>query len=50
MINEIISFYKTAPKLIENKIIDQTLGDFLNKKKLSQKIQLEVMKKSINNR
>jgi len=36
MINEIISFYKTAPKLIENKIIDQTLGDFLNKKKLSK--------------
>ena len=36
MINEIISFYKTAPKLIENKIIDQTLGDFLNKKKFSK--------------
>jgi len=36
MINEIISFYKTAPKLIENKIVDQTLGDFLNKKKLSK--------------
>ena len=36
MINEIISFYKTAPKLIENKIIDQTLGDFLNQKKLSK--------------
>ena len=36
MIKEIISFYKTAPKLIENKTIDQTLGDFLNKKKLSK--------------
>ena len=36
MIKEIISFYKTAPKLIENKIINQTLGDFLNKKKLSK--------------
>ena len=36
MINEIISFYKTAPKLIENKITDQSLGDFLNKKKLSK--------------
>ena len=36
MIKEIISFYKTAPKLVENKIINQTLGDFLNKKKLSK--------------
>jgi predicted NAD/FAD-binding protein len=36
MIKEIISFYKTAPKLIKNKIINQTLGDFLNKKKLSK--------------
>ena len=36
MIKEIITFYKTAPKLIEDKIINQTLGDFLNKKKLSK--------------
>ena len=36
MIKEIISFYMNAPKLIENKIINQTLGDFLNKKKLSK--------------
>ena len=36
MIKEIITFYKTAPKLIESKIINQTLGDFLNKKKLSK--------------
>ncbi len=36
MIKEIISFYKTAPKLLENKIIDQTLGDFFKKKNLSK--------------
>ncbi len=36
MIKEIISFYKTAPKILKNKITEQTLGDFLNKKKLSE--------------
>ena len=36
MIKEIISFYKTAPKIIKNKTKNQTLGDFLNKKKLSR--------------
>ena len=36
MIKEIISFYKTAPKLLKNNLKEQTLGDFLNKKKLSK--------------
>ncbi len=36
MIKEIISFYKTAPKLLKNDLKEQTLGDFLNKKKLSK--------------
>ena len=36
MIKEIISFYNTAPKILKNKITEQTLGDFLNKKKLSK--------------
>jgi len=35
MIREIISFYKTAPKLLESEIKEETLGSFLNKKKLS---------------
>ena len=36
MIREIISFYKTAPKLLEGEIKEKTLGDFLKQKKLSQ--------------
>ena len=36
MISEIISFYKTAPKLLESEIKEETLGNFLNKKKLSK--------------
>ena len=36
MIREIISFYKTAPKLLESEIKEETLGSFLNKKKLSK--------------
>ena len=32
MIREIISFYKTAPKLLESEIKEETLGNFLNKK------------------
>ena len=36
MIKEIISFYKTAPILLEGEIKDETLGDFLKKKKLSK--------------
>ena len=36
MIKEIISFYKTAPKLLDGKTNNETLGDFLNKKKLSK--------------
>ena len=36
MIKEIISFYKTAPKLLEGDIKEETLGDFLTKKKLSK--------------
>ena len=36
MIKEIILFYKTAPNLLKNEIKDETLGDFLNKKKLSK--------------
>ena len=35
MIREIISFYKAAPKLLESEIKEETLGSFLNKKKLS---------------
>ncbi|MDA9684706.1 FAD-dependent oxidoreductase [Candidatus Pelagibacter bacterium] len=35
MIREIISFYKTAPKLLESEVKEETLGSFLNKKKLS---------------
>ena len=35
MIREIISFYKTAPKLQESEVKEETLGSFLNKKKLS---------------
>ena len=36
MIREIISFYKTAPKLLESEIKEESLGNFLNKKKLSK--------------
>ena len=36
MIREIITFYKTAPKLLEGDIKEETLGNFLNKKKLSK--------------
>ncbi len=36
MIREIISFYKTAPKLLESEIKEETLGNFLIKKKLSK--------------
>ena len=36
MISEIISFDKTAPTLIKNEIKDETLGNFLSKKKLSR--------------
>ena len=36
MIREIISFYKTAPKLLESEIKEKTLGDFLKRKKLSK--------------
>ncbi len=36
MLREIISFYKTAPKLLTNNIKEQALGDFLNKKRLSK--------------
>ena len=36
MIREIILFYKTAPKLLESEIKEETLGNFLNKKKLSK--------------
>ena len=32
MIREIILFYKTAPKLLESEIKEETLGNFLNKK------------------
>ena len=35
MIREIILFYKTAPKLLESEIKKETLGSFINKKKLS---------------
>ena len=36
MIKEIISFYKTAPKLLKGEIKEKTLGDFLKQKKLSK--------------
>ncbi len=36
MIREIISFYKTAPGLLQSEIKDETLGNFLNKKKFSK--------------
>ena len=36
MIKEIISFYKTAPKLLDGEIQNETLGNFLNKKKFSK--------------
>ncbi|MAJ85444.1 MAG: flavin-containing amine oxidoreductase [Candidatus Pelagibacter sp.] len=36
MIKEIISFYKTAPKLLKSETKEETLGDFLNKKRLSK--------------
>ena len=36
MIKEIISFYKTAPKLLNKGIKNETLGEFLSKKKLSK--------------
>ena len=32
MIKEIISFYKSAPKMLKGKIKDQTLGTFLSEK------------------
>ena len=32
MIREIISFYKTAPKLLKVKLKKKLLGNFLNKK------------------
>ena len=35
MIREIILFYKTSQKLLESEIKEETLGSFLNKKKLS---------------
>ena len=35
MINEIVSFYKKAPLLLSQNIKDDTLGEFLNKSKLS---------------
>ncbi len=35
MIREIILFYKAAPKLLESDIKEETLGSYLNKKKLS---------------
>ena len=36
MIKEIISFYKIAPEMLNDKIKEQTLGDFLKEKKLSK--------------
>ena len=36
MIKEIISFYKRAPTLLQKNIKDQSLGEFLNDKKLSK--------------
>ena len=36
MIKEIISFYKIAPTLLQKNIKDQSLGEFLNDKKLSK--------------
>ncbi len=36
MIKEIISFYKTAPNLLKDEIKNETLGNYLKKKKLSK--------------
>ena len=36
MIREIISFYRIAPKLLEDETKEKTLGDFLKQKKLSK--------------
>ncbi len=36
MIREIITFYKIAPKLTNDELKEETLGDFLNKKKFSK--------------
>ena len=36
MIKEIIIFYRSAPKLLNRETKNETLGDFLNKKKLSK--------------
>ena len=36
MIREIIFFYKTAPILLKTDLKEETLGNFLNKKKLSR--------------
>ncbi len=36
MIKEILSFYKTAPTLLDGEIQNETLGNFLNKKKFSK--------------
>ena len=36
MIGEIISFYKTAPNLLKNNLKDETLGKFLDQKRLSK--------------
>ena len=36
MIGEIISFYKTAPNLLKNNLKDETLGKFLDRKRLSK--------------
>ncbi len=36
MIKEIVSFYKIAPELLNDKVKEQTLGDFLKEKKLSK--------------
>ena len=36
MIREIISFYKIAPELLNEEIKEQTLGDYLEEKKLSK--------------
>ena len=36
MINEIISFYKKAPSLLNHDLIEETLGNYLEKSKLSK--------------
>ena len=36
MIREIILFYKTAPSLLEKNLSEETLGNFLTKKKMSK--------------